>query len=818
VAHHVAVQRALPSGTVTFLFTDVEGSTKLLHDLGADRYAEALADHRRIVREASDRNSGVEVDTQGDAFFLAFPTAVGAVRAAHEIVEGLRPGPIHVRMGLHTGTPLVTDEGYVGADVHFAARVAAAAHGGQVVLSAATAGHLGDEVEVVDLGEHRLKDIGDPVAIFQVGTDAFPPLATISNTNLPHPASSLVGRGQELDGVIELLAGGARLVTLTGPGGSGKTRLAIEAAASLVPDFKAGVFWAGLAPLRDASLVLETVARTVGAKNGRAEHVGEREMLLLLDNFEHVIAAAPEVASVLGACPNLRVLVTSRELLRVTGELEYAVPALAETDAVALFCERARMDPSEEIAELCRRLDNLPLAVELAAARAKALSPAQIVNRLSQRLDLFKGGRDADPRQQTLRATIDWSYDLLSDEDRDVFRRFSVFAGGCSLEAAEEVAEADLDVLQSLVEKSLVRHTGERYWMFETIREYAAERLGEAADPGSLRERHAMYFLSFAERAEEELGGAERGWWLERLEDERDNLRAGLNWARAVGSVEVELRLATALRDFWLARGPAAEGLRRLGQALEDAGELLPERRMAALQAATLIALRTGDGESAEGFALQLLPLAQALGDKDGEVSALIKLSHVTADSGRLVEARSLIERAVAVARESSEGALVARALLNFSDLALREGDAHEAAELAEESLREGGNGLDPRVRGIALLNLAVPLIRLGDRARAVEAAREALELATIGRESSLLSSSLEVLAAAEAANDPLLAGRLLGAAGALAEEVGIELDPEMVSAVRSGLDQDAFESAYAAGAAMLLDDLLDAAHGIRSP
>jgi len=238
---------------------------------------------------------------------------------------------------------------------------------------------------------------------------------------------------------------------------------------------------------------------------------------------------------------------------------------------------------------------------------------------------------------------------------------------------------------------------------------------------------------------------------------------------------------------------------------------------MVALQGAALIALRTGDAENAEGFAVQLLLLAQALGDKDGEVSALIKLSHVTADSGRLVEARSLIERAVAVARESSEAGLIARALLNFSDLALREGNAHEAAELAEESLREGGNGLDPRVRGIALLNFAVPLIRLGDRARALEAAREALELATKGKESSLLSSSLEVLAAAEAANDPLLAGRMLGAAGALAEEVGIELDDEMVSAVRSGLDDDAFAAAYAAGAAMPLEDVLDATLGIRS-
>ena len=250
---------------------------------------------------------------------------------------------------------------------------------------------------------------------------------------------------------------GARLVTLTGPGGSGKTRVAIEAAASLVPSFAAGVFWIGLAPLRDRALVTETIARALGARNGLAEHIGERELLLLVDNFEQVIDAAPEVAALLAACPNLSLLVTSRELLRVQGEVEYPVPPLAETEAVALFCARSSLEPSDEVAELCRRLDNLPLAVELAAARTKALAPARILDRLAQRLDLLKGGRDADPRQQTLRATIEWSYDLLSEDERQLFRRLSVFAGGCTLEAAEQVCDADLDTLQSLVEKSLVR-------------------------------------------------------------------------------------------------------------------------------------------------------------------------------------------------------------------------------------------------------------------------------------------------------------------------------------------------------------------------
>ena len=307
----------------------------------------------------------------------------------------------------------------MGDDVHLAARVAASGHGGQVLVSGATAALVPEAL--VDLGEHRLKDIEGAIPIFQLGDGSFPPLRTISNTNLPRPASSFVGRERELEDVLARVAGGVRLLTLTGPGGSGKTRLAIEAGASLVSEYRAGVFWVGLAALRDPTLVTYAIAQTLGARNGLAEHIGERELLVLLDNLEQVIEAAPELSPLLSACPNLTLIVTSRERLRIEGEVELAVPPLAEPEAVALFCERAQLEPSEEIAELCRRLDSLPLAVELAAARTRALSPAQILDRLSQRLDLLKGGRDADPRQQTLRATIEWSYDLLSPEEQQLF-------------------------------------------------------------------------------------------------------------------------------------------------------------------------------------------------------------------------------------------------------------------------------------------------------------------------------------------------------------------------------------------------------------
>jgi Adenylate and Guanylate cyclase catalytic domain/AAA ATPase domain len=376
------VRSDLPIGTVTFLFTDVEGSTRLLEEIGDEAYEEALAAHRRVVRTACSAQGGVEVDTQGDAFFFAFPTAPGALAAASEMTRELASGPIHIRIGLHTGEPRLGEEGYLGKEVHLAARVASSGHGGQVVLCKATA-HILAGLELTELGEHRLKDIAEPVAIYQLGEERFPPLKTISNTNVPRPASSFIGRETELAQVLGMLEQGARLLTLTGPSGSGKTRLALEAATALIPQYKAGVFWVGLASLRDPSLVTTTISQNLGAKASLAEHIGERDMLLLLDNLEQVVEAAPELSELVQACPNLVLLVTSRELLRVQGEVEYPVLPLASPEAVSLFSERGQLEPSEEIGELCARLDNLPLAVELAAARTKVLTTEQILERLS---------------------------------------------------------------------------------------------------------------------------------------------------------------------------------------------------------------------------------------------------------------------------------------------------------------------------------------------------------------------------------------------------------------------------------------------------
>jgi predicted ATPase len=488
---------ALPTGTVTFLFTDIEGSTRLLRELG-DSYGEALAAHRQTIRQSLDAHGGVEVDTQGDAFFYAFSSAVDALAAARAAQAALAGGPIRVRMGLHTGIPSRTAEGYFGLDVHLGARVAAAGWGGQVLLTRATRDLVDGDLH--DLGEHRVKDFAEPVWIYQLGHGSFPPLKTLSNTNLPRPASSFVERGREVAEIATLLRD-ARLVTLTGPGGSGKTRLAIEAASDLVGEVLHGVFWVGLATVRDPDLVEPKIAQALGAQAELSLHVGENEMLLLLDNLEQVIDSAPTLAALVEACPNLTLLVTSRELLRVRGEVEYQVLPLAAPDAVELFCTRAQVEPSAAVEELCRRLDDMPLALELAAARTRALAPEQILDRLGSRLDLFKGARDTEPRQATLRATIEWSHDLLGPGERRLFARLAVFDGGCTLEGVEPVCDGDLDTLQSLVEKSLVRHTGGRFWMLETIREYAIDQLGRTDDAESMHRRHAEHLLALGESA-----------------------------------------------------------------------------------------------------------------------------------------------------------------------------------------------------------------------------------------------------------------------------------------------------------------------------
>jgi predicted ATPase/class 3 adenylate cyclase len=816
--------RSLPNGTVTFLFTDVEGSTRLLHELGDEAYATALAEHRRIVRDVCGTYGGVEVDTQGDAFFVAFASALDAVQAAQVISERLEPGRIRVRIGLHTGTPLLTEEGYVGHDVHFAARVAASGHGGQILVSVSTvaliesSGSKGHALSLLDLGEHGLKDIDESVSLYQLGDGSFPPLKTISNTNLPRPASSFVGRERELQEVLARVQGGARLLTLTGPGGSGKTRLALEVAASLVPEYKAGVFWVGLAALRDPALVSETIAQTLSSNDGLAEHIGKRELLLLLDNLEQVIESAPELSSLLTACPNLTLLVTSRERLRVQGEVEYPVPPLAEHGAVSLFCERAQLDPTNEISELCSRLDNLPLAVELAAGRTTALSPAQIVERLSQRLDLLKGGRDADPRQQTLRATIEWSYELLSEEEQQLFHRVSVFAGGGTLEASEEVCGADLDTLQSLVEKSLVRFSNERYWMLETIREYAGERLEESGEAGEVRQRHADRFLALGEEAAPFLRGADAARWFDRLQEDLDNIRMALDFFALVDP-ERELRLATAVSRLWWLRGYLTEGRRCLEGALDRAASSAPPvKRAEALHVLEFLASSQGDYEGGRAFAEAALRIHRDLGDEGGEAGVLNTLAANAMSRGDHGLAQNLFEQSRAIFAKTGNEWGLAMTVGNLGELALETGNLRAAVEHLEESIVLAQRGSWDEGSVATLCALGAVRLEESRSAEAFDYFRESVGLARqLGHVEGVADCLDGFAGCASVAGNLRRAARLLAAADSLREDAGVASGSYLArygerrrEEVREGLGDKDYLTAVTEGRAMSVNDVVE--------
>jgi predicted ATPase/class 3 adenylate cyclase len=807
--------RDLPGGTVTFLFTDIEGSTRLLRELG-ERYADALVEHRRVVRAAIAVHGGIEVDTQGDAFFVVFPDAGEALDAAAAAREALVDGPIRIRMGLHAGRPGRIDEGYVGEDVHLGARVAAAAHGGQIVLTKAAADAVGRPL--TDLGEHRVKDFAEPVWLFQLGTESFPPLRTISNSNLPRPASSFVGRDRELAEVRALLRE-SRLVTLTGPGGSGKTRLSIEAAADEVGEFRNGVYWVGLATIRDLELVVPEISKAIGAQNGLAEHVGSRELLLLLDNLEQVVDVAPVLADLVEACPNLTLLVTSRELLRVRGEVEYEVLPLADSDAVELFCARARLPFGPEIEQLCRRLDNMPLALELAAARAHALTPSQILERVGERLDMFRGGRDADPRQATLRATIEWSYDLLTPEEQRLFARLAVFAGGWTLESAEGVAQADLDSLQSLVEKSLVRQTSGRFWMLETIREYALERLVQSQEEPLLRRRHAEACLRVAESS----GMAHESEEEERHDlvlPELDNIRGALEWA-VQADPELGMRVVLGMEQFWVASDPF-EGRRWFG-ALLDHRDIPDQMRAKALRCHGGLHWIVGDFEEGNQLQEESLELFRRLGDRRGEALVLVRSAVEAMRIGDLERARAVCEQSLEYFRGLHSAKGEAEALLILNYVLFKEGRFEESLELADQSAalaaQVGWRWLQSGALGAAAES-ALRLRRLDDaQSRTLKALAINREIG--GRQWAVFSLALLAWVAA-ASGDAVRAGRLWGAIEAEAERGRIgqweegERD-EYMQHVHLVAGPE-FDRAVAEGRALRLDAAIDYALSVDSP
>jgi predicted ATPase/DNA-binding SARP family transcriptional activator len=763
----------LPSGTVTLLFTDIEGSTRLLHELG-ERYADAFAAHRRVLRESFSRHGGTEMATQGDGFFVAFVRASDAVAAAREAQEALASGPVRVRIGIHTGEPTLTDAGYIGVDVHRAARIMAAGNGGQILISHATWELLDATIAARDLGEHRLRDLTEPLRLYQLGEGEFPPLRTLHGTNLPVQLTSFVGRERELEELTRLLRE-MRLVTLTGVGGCGKTRLALEAAGVALTRFPDGVFLVELAGLAKPEFVPDAVGAAVGALQptdrpvveSLADRLRSEALLLVLDNCEHVLDACAELAGrLLRCCPQLRILATSREPLALDGELVYrvlplsvakpgeATPDVAGSAAVRLFVERAAAagwepDRSSEtlvtVASICRELDGLPLALELAAARTHVLTVEEIATRLDDRFRFLRyWRRTPEPRHETLGTTMAWSYDLLSEDERALLRRLSVFAGGFTLEAAsavclDEDSDATLELLTRLIDASLVlaetRDGTTRYRMLETVRHYAAERLAEAGEADQARSRHAAYFLELAEQLGSwELNDRARGHLWPAEFEEGDNLRAALGWYVDRGVAETSLRLVCFLTWFWAITDRIAEGRSWCERALALEGDTDAKSRAQALYAAGTLSWFAGDVARTGQFLDQSLRLLQYLGDKlwltivhdaradthavAGELEAAriayeaclkdwsdlsrsggiaattFGLGRVHRDLGHRQRARSLLSTAADVFREQNDLAALAAALHSIADLELDDGQLAVAAQNYAESLSVARTGV----------------------------------------------------------------------------------------------------------------------------
>ena len=810
--------RGLPAGTLTFVFTDIEGSTKLQTELGTDRYQDVLETHTRILRGAF-KDGGFEVRVEGDALFVVFPVAVNAVRAAAAAQRGLAKATfphgatVRVRMGMHTGEgrPATADAGadYVGIDVNRAARVAAAGHGGQVLITQATAtlarADLGDGLSLRDLGEFRLKDLANPERLFQLvitgGVADFPPIRSLDQaaTFLPSQPSTFVGREREIAEGKRLLEG-TRLMTLTGPGGTGKTRLSLRIAEESAHDFADGTFFVPLAPITDPDLVPSTIAHTLGVQVGGSEmpltrvldHVRGKRLLLVLDNFEQILPAAPIVGQILGASPALKIITSSRAPLRISGEQEFPVPplelpdperlpaleVLAQSDAVRLFIERAgavrpdfrvTAENAAAVAEIVYRLDGLPLAIELAAARVKVLTPQSMLPKLRQGLDMLAStARDLPERQRTLNGAIAWSWDLLNETEKRLFARLAVFVAGAMLPEIEAVSGDGevLDVLSALVEQSLVRQSeaaGEpRFRMLVTIREYALVRLAESGEADEISRRHAAAYLALAEEARPHFGSGDQKRWLDVLELEHDNMRAALEWTIARGHADEALRLVFALWRFWQRRGHLPEGTQWCERALAlPAENVSPLVRMKALEAAGGLVYWRAQFDLSADYYTKALEIATRIGDPAEEANAAYNLGFAygvpMSDVPRALE---LLRGARAKWLALGDRGGVARAswaLGSFLQLGPRGGIARsileEALAAAEEALatnRTLGNRFD--LAYAQHLN-GVVLYKLG---RFEESRRALTEGATLFQEDrdisglALIASDLAELSAAE--------------------------------------------------------------------
>ena len=866
--------RDLPTGTVTFLFTDVEGSTKLLHQLG-ERYRDVQKRHNSIIRAAIAAGEGREVSTEGDSFFAVFPTPGAAVRAAVRAQRDLAAEQwpdeivIRVRMALHTGEGILGGDNYLGLDVNRAARIAGVAHGGQVLLSDATRGlierSLPAGMRLRDLGQHRLKDLPQVERLHQVVNGEleqdFPPLRTLDArpNNLPAQFTRFVGRADEITLIRELLAKN-RLVTLTGLGGTGKTRLALEVAAEALAHYGDGVFFVDLSAVTDAELVPPKTAAAlgVGEEPGRplldtlGDHLREKELLLVLDNLEQVVdAAARFVEQLLRAAPEVKVMATSRISLRLYGEQEFPVSPLALPDpdsvadvaslarfeAVALFADRVAAckpgfrvtaENARSVAGITARLDGLPLAIELAASRVQLLSPKQLLARLDQRLPLLTSrDRNVPERQRTLRRTIEWSYELLDEAEQRMLSRLSVFAGGADLDAVEAVVNPGselgihtLDGLASLNDSNLVRSVqmadGEaRFTILETIREFGLERLAEAGEEAAIRRRHAEHWTQVAEQVLEALSGPDQAAWTRRLERDHDNFRSALSWMQGSGEAELGLRLGAALGDFWRLGSHVREGVRWLGSLLAlpgAAGSTLGRAR--ALQAAGELHAWINMPETYLRFAQEAVAIYRDLGDSRGIAAAVQELGWAELQLGHLEEARNQLEEARRLSIGLGDRQKAGECSNGLGMLALLEDRPEQARPLFEEAL-ETFKDLS-NTYWVALMELIVSQV---DRKEGkFEAADKRIRsgLSTFQQLDSPMGTMWALYSFADVAlhrGQQERALRLVGACDSLRERVGdmptlvMATMGDVGEAARSILNEATADSLYQEGLAMDLDN-----------
>ena len=885
----------LPAGTVTFLFTDIERSTELLRSLGRERYAVTLRLHHELLRRAWAGHGGYEVDTAGDGFLVAFAQASAALAAATEAQRLLREAEwphdaVHVRMGIHSGEASLEDGRYVGLSVHRAARICAAGHGDQVVVSQ-SALDLCDELPdggVRELGVHRLKDLPEPQLLYQLdipgSPSEFPPLRSLNNTNLPPPSHPLLGRQAELAQARSLiLEDQRRLVTVTGAGGTGKTRFALEVALDLVGEFPDGVFFVPLTPVLEPDGVVAAIvaALRVREQPGREqlavlqEYLADRRLLLLVDNVEHVIAAAPLLGDLLTGAARLVMLATSREPLRIAPECELPLDPLTEEAAAELFAARVRdslpdfdaAPKAAQISEICRRVDCLPLALELAAARVKLLGIDELMTALDRRLEALRGSRrDVPARQQTLRATIEWSFGLLSEEERRVCTELAVFADGATLDAAVAVCVTDIDVLASLLDKSLVRRrqTADepRVLLLQTIREFGEERLGADGRLDAARDRHLAYYSALAVEAAPELWRRDQVLWLQRLDRERDNIRVALaHGLLGSGDVEQGACLAAALQDYWDIRGHYEDGTNWLTTALGRKDELLPLTTARVATGAAVILGRTLETANVVDLLTEAAETSRRLGALGNEVRARGLLAtwlagrvepdlraraqteavrtreaaaqagdevaryEATADSALValfvdpVQARALSLEALQMCEERGDRRNASIILANLGGEAADTGDSEAAEDYFARAAVIAREFADVMVLVTSLSALAM-LALLDDRVEAaLPSLREAVRLARHHGYPDPACLACTALVVAEAGDgeraamlvgafDRLMSLRTFSGQGPAADEVVSRAR----AAAAAALDEDALKAADAAGKQLSLSAALDLA------